>query len=112
MHFDDSVHNGNVSFLDLEHDDLPRLDGVALIVGEEEEVSTVKGRLHTAAERETERQKMDGSLIEENIVTIIMPRGGATAYGSRAVCHSVRTHISSLAENQALKLATQAEIDI
>ena len=59
--------------------------------------------------------------------------GGATeAYGSRAVCHSVimpraelrrhtvvvlsvilsATHISSFAENQALKLATQAEIDI
>ena len=29
----------------------------------------------------------------------------------RTVRHSV-THISSLAENQALKLATQAEIDI
>ena len=33
---------------------------------------------------------------------LIMPRGGATAYGSRVVCHSVRLfamHISSLAEN-------------
>ena len=37
---------------------------------------------------------------------VIMPRGGATAYGSRVVCHSVRLsvclsamHISSLAEN-------------
>ena len=46
--FDDAVHNGDVSTLDLEDKDLSSLDGLVLIVGKEEEVPAVEGWLHTA----------------------------------------------------------------
>ena len=48
MDFDDAVHNGDVSTLDLEDKDLSSLDGLILIVGKEEEVPPVEGWLHTA----------------------------------------------------------------
>ena len=51
MHFYDSVHNGDVSFLDLEHNYLPRLDWVIVKVGEKEEVPAMKSWLHTLTER-------------------------------------------------------------
>ena len=48
--------------------------------------------------------------------TLIMPRGGATAYGSRVVCVSVRPSVClsvrsifyKTAQNQLLKTATLA----
>ena len=57
MHFYDSVHNGDVSFLDLENNYLPRLDWVTLKVGEKEEVPAMKSWLHTPTEREREREE-------------------------------------------------------
>ena len=48
MDLDDAVHDGDVPALHLEDEDLPGLDGLHLVVGEEEEVSTVERRLHAA----------------------------------------------------------------
>ena len=48
MDLDDAVHDGDVPALHLEDEDLPGLDGLRLVVGEEQEVSTVERRLHTA----------------------------------------------------------------
>ena len=46
-------------------------------------------------------------------VVLVMPRGGATAYGSRVVCVCVRPSVCPLdflqdAQNQLLKTATLA----
>ncbi len=48
MDFDDSVDNWNVSTFDLENEDLSSLDGLFLVVGQEQEVATVERRLHAA----------------------------------------------------------------
>ena len=46
MHFDDPVHNGDVPAFDFENEDLPCFDWLRVVVGEEEEVTTIEGRLH------------------------------------------------------------------
>ena len=48
MDFDDPVNNRYVTTFDLEHEYLSGLDGLVLIVGEEQKVSTIEGRLHAA----------------------------------------------------------------
>ena len=48
MYFDDTVHNGDVSVFDLEDQDLPGLDWVTVVVGEEQKVTTIERWLHTA----------------------------------------------------------------
>ena len=55
MDFDNPVHNRYVSTFDLEHEYLPSLEGLILVVGEEEKVSTIEGWLHTATKDKTER---------------------------------------------------------
>ena len=46
MEFDHPVHDGDVATFDLEDEDLPGLDGVVLVVGEEEQVPSVERWLH------------------------------------------------------------------
>ena len=46
VHFDDPVHNGDVPAFDFENEDLPCFDWLRVVVGEEEEVTTIEGRLH------------------------------------------------------------------
>ena len=58
--FDDTVHNGDVSTLDLEDKDLSSLDGLVLIVGKEEEVPPVEGWLHTATTARWEGRRGKG----------------------------------------------------
>ena len=47
MDFDNPVHNRYVSTVDLEHEYLSSLEGLVLVVGEEEKVYTIEGWLHT-----------------------------------------------------------------
>ena len=44
--FDNPVHNWYVSTFDLEHKLLPSLEGLVLVVSEEEKVSTIEDWLH------------------------------------------------------------------
>ena len=61
-----------------------------------------------------ERRRVDGSLPARwlEATVLFMPRGGATAYGSRVVCVSVRLSVRSIfyktALNQLLKTAILA----
>ena len=48
MHFENSVYDGNFSAFDLEHDDFSDSDWLFSVVGQEQKVSSVKGRLHTS----------------------------------------------------------------
>ena len=54
MDYDNPVHNRYVSTFDLEHHYLPSLEGLVLVVGEEEKVSTIEGWLHAATKDVTE----------------------------------------------------------
>ena len=60
MDFDYPVHNWYVSTFDLEHKYLPCLEGLVLVVGEEEKVSTIEGWLHTATKDVTEGKRWRG----------------------------------------------------
>ena len=65
MDFDNPVHNRYVPTFDLEHEYLPSLEGLVLVVGEEEKVSTKEGWLHTATKDVTERGRSgDGGVRE------------------------------------------------
>lgn len=48
MDFKHSVHNGDLSPLDSEHHNFPHSDRIFDSICEEQEVSSVKCRLHTA----------------------------------------------------------------
>ena len=49
MDFKDSMHNGDVPALHLEHDDVAHADRLLAVVGEEQQVAAVERRLHAAA---------------------------------------------------------------
>ena len=49
--FDDTMHNGDVSTLDLEHKNLTSLHGLILIVGEKKEVPTIECWLYRGEEK-------------------------------------------------------------
>lgn len=52
MEFKYSVHNGYVSALDFENNDLAHSHRLVLIIGKEEQIASVKRRLHTATVKE------------------------------------------------------------
>ena len=52
MDFDNPVHNRYISTFDLENEYLPSLEGLVLVVGEEE---TIEGWLHAATKDTTKR---------------------------------------------------------
>ena len=49
MKLDNSMHNGNISAVNLEHDDLPCSDRILAIVGQKQEIATIESRLHATA---------------------------------------------------------------
>ena len=57
MDFDNPVHNRYFSTFDLEHEYLSSLEGLVLVVGEEEKVSTIEDWLHAATKHTTKRER-------------------------------------------------------
>ena len=53
MYFKNPMNDRNIPIFDLKHDDLSSSDRLTLVIRQEQEISAVKGRLHTTTEHIT-----------------------------------------------------------